>query len=255
MKNKSTITLFCTAFLAIASALHAQDKTVTLSSLEWQPYVDPAAPSKSVITAVAEAAFKKSGYTVKFDFSPWERAVKQATEGVTDGLFPEYPDASRDTDFVASESLPCGSLALAKLKTKSVSFAKMEDLKSYTIGVVRGYVNTKDFDAASYLKKEEEADDVSNMRKLVRERLDLVVVDALVGDYLMANDADLKASKDKVDYVQPVLEEKVLVVYFSKKAKDYQAKLQAFNDGLKAIKADGTMDKIIEASGLKGKLK
>ena len=47
----------------------------------------------------------------------------------------------------------------------------------------------------------------------------------------------------------PVLEEKSLYLCISKKAPDAEAKIKAFNDGLKIIKDNGTIDALLKANG------
>lgn len=61
---------------------------------------------------------------------------------------PEYYSEDLKKDFILSAPFP-EALGLFK-KDKNIQFKKIDDLKPYSIGVVRGYVNTAEFDAAAY---------------------------------------------------------------------------------------------------------
>jgi polar amino acid transport system substrate-binding protein len=50
-------------------------------------------------------------------------------------------------------------------------------MKQYTFGVVKGYVNTPEFDAAIFLKKVESASDEEYLRNLINGRVDLIFID------------------------------------------------------------------------------
>ncbi|MBF0552317.1 MAG: hypothetical protein HQK60_17515 [Deltaproteobacteria bacterium] len=55
--------------------------------------------------------------------------------------------------------------------------------------------------------------------------------------------------RDELEFMEPPLEIKPLYIAFSKQAKGYEEKLAAFNRGLKLIREDGTLDKIILSHG------
>ena len=96
-----------------------------------------------------------------------------------------------------------------------ISFSSLKDLIPYKIGVVRGYVNTKEFDAADYLNKDEANDDLTNFRKLLKNRVDLVIADKFVGKYVM--ETNLADDVDKIEFIEPPLENKDFkktVLYF-----------------------------------------
>ena len=221
----------------------AQEKVVTLASLDWEPYIGSKIQNNGYCAQIAVEAFKRGGYTVKIAYLPWERAVKESETGNYDGLFPEYFDQSRKEKFVYSDSFPGGPVGLMKRKDKAISFKKLQDLKPYTIGVVRGYINTAEFDAASYLKKTQSEGDDVNIKNLYNKQLDLIFIDQYVAQYIIKTQYPAYASE--LEFMKPALEKKDLYIAFSKKGKDSEAKRKAFNAGLKAMKADGTLQRII----------
>lgn len=233
--------------LSLASILTVcaqQEKTVTLASLDWEPYIGTKLPKQGCVAQIATEAFKTQGYQVKIDFLPWARAVASAKEGTHDGLFPEYYDEERLKDFVYSQPFKGGPVGFLKRKDAKITYATLEDLKPYKIGVVRGYVNTVEFDKATYLKKEEVDADLQNLKKLNAGRLDLIVIDKYVASYLAKQ--ELGADAVNFEFLSPPLEEKSLYIAFSKKAPDSAAKLSAFNKGLEAITKSGRLAELLK---------
>lgn len=225
---------------------YSQGKVVTLASLDWEPYIGSKISNNGYCAQIAVEAFKRSGYTVKIAYLPWERAVKESEAGNYDGLFPEYFDESRKVKFVYSDSFPGGPVGLMKRKDKAITFKKLQDLKPYTIGIVRGYINTAEFDAASYLKKTQSEGDDVNIKNLYNKQLDLIFIDQYVAQYIIKTQFPSYASE--LEFIKPALEKKSLYIAFSKKGKDSDAKRKAFNDGLKAMKADGSLQRIVSGA-------
>lgn len=188
-----------------------------------------------------------SGYPVQFKFMPWARAVEKAREGVYDGYLPEYYSESLQKDFFVSDPFPGGPLGIFKRKADQISFRTLSDLKPYTIGVVRGYINTREFDEAAYLHKVVANNDIANFRMLVGKRIDLVVADKFVGTYLLRR--DMPDREGDVEFMGPILEEKNLYLCISKKTINAESKIKAFNEGLKVIKENGKLASILHDNG------
>lgn len=234
------------SFLTPVLMLVAQsEKTVTLASLDWEPYIGKKLPNQGYVAQIVTEAYKTQGYSVKIEYLPWARAVSSAKEGTYDGLFPEYYNEERLADFVFSKEFKGGPLGFMKKKGSEIKFATLQDLKTYKIGVVRDYVNTAEFDAASYLKKEAADSDLANLKKLNAGRLDLVVIDKYVGAYLAKQEMPDAAAN--LEFMTPVLEEKSLYIAFSKKAAGSDAKREAFNKGLEELNKNGRMAEILKA--------
>ena len=253
MKKLLFMVLFCLSLFV--QGIYA-DQTVTLASLEWEPYIGPNMKNNGYVYEIVTEAFKLSGISVDIRFLPWARAVNTAKTGKRDGLFPEYYDESRLTDFVFSDSFPGGPVGLYKQKTKKVSYSvdpiqnqnkALKGLKDYRFGVVRGYINTKEFDDATYLKKEEVNNDETNLKKLFKGRIDFIFIDKFVASHIIKT--KYPNYIEKLEFMEPPLEVKPLYIAFSKKAKDYDVKLKAFNNGLKKLKEKGLIKKIMGKHG------
>jgi ABC-type amino acid transport substrate-binding protein len=245
---KKTFMLICLGVLALSlvSSAHA-GKKIVLATLDWEPYIGASMEDKGYVAELVKEAYKRKGYDLQIEFMPWARVIKMAKIGKYDGYFPEYYAEELKKDYEVSSPFPGGPLGFYKRKDKPVQYNSLKDLVPYRIGVVRGYVNTKEFDDAAYLKKEEATDDLTNFKKLLKNRLDLVVSDKFVGKFIVSK--NLPAQFKDLEFLEPPLENKDLFVCISHKATDYQEKISLFNEGLKEIIDDGTVTKILKKHG------
>ena len=229
------------------SAVHASEK-IKLTTTEWKPYVGSRLKNQGYVAELVIAAFKRSGKDVKIIFVPWARAVRLAEAKAVDGYFPEYYSDNLKKNFFVSDPFPGGPLGFFKRKGERITIKRLTDLKPYKIGVVRGYINTAEFDAAHYLMKDEATDDLMNFNKLIKGRIDLVVCDKFVGQFLLKQ--ELSSSAERIEFVSPPLEEKKLYICIGKNGTNSEQNIKAFNDGLKEMKADGSIAAIIKKNGL-----
>ncbi|KPA14846.1 amino acid ABC transporter substrate-binding protein [Candidatus Magnetomorum sp. HK-1] len=252
MKKCFIAMFFCLLFVQVLCA----GQTVTLATLEWEPYIGPNMKNNGYVHEIVAEALKRSEVEVDIRFLPWARAVNTAKTGKRDGLFPEYYDESRLADFVFSDSFPGGPVGLYKRKDKKIAYSldpqkdqslALKGLKDYRFGVVRGYINTKAFDEASFLTKEEVNSDETNLKKLFKGRIDLIFIDKYVAKHIIVT--KYPHFMGDLEFMEPPLEVKPLYIAFSKKAKDYEIKLKAFNSGLKKLKEEGMLNKIMEKHG------
>ncbi|MCA9974649.1 MAG: ABC transporter substrate-binding protein, partial [Anaerolineales bacterium] len=103
------------------------------------------------------------------------------------------------------------------------------------------------FKAADYLQKEAAERDEQNLRKLMLNRLDLVVVDQFVAESVIAQ---IPEAEDSLEFLSPPLDVKPLYLILSRNTENSAQKLADFNEGLRQIIADGTVAKIMEKHGL-----
>lgn len=251
----SSVFLSATLSLGILPA-QAQTKKVVLNTLDWEPYIGEKLPGKGYVYEIVNEAFKSMGYQVEIRFVPWARAVDEGETGHVDGIFPEYMDEGRLASFVYSASYPGGPLGFLARKDSKISIPgdlqkdqtrTLQGMKQYSFGVVRDYVNTKEFDGASFLKKDVADSDEQNIRKLQAKRSDLIVIDKFVAQYLIKTKLPQAASE--LEFLEPPLEVKPLYVLFSKKTPGAAQKLKDFNEGLAKLQKAGTIKTILKTHG------
>jgi polar amino acid transport system substrate-binding protein len=250
------------ALLAAASALQAADgpvKAVQLATTDWAPYIGQDLPEHGYVHILVTRAFAKAGYEAQIRFYPWARALALAREGKVAGLMPEYYDASRTKEFAYSDGFPGGPVGFyarrdRKLKIPPTLATKpaqaLQTLKHLRFGVVRGYLNAPAFDTAPGLTRDEARDDLTNLRKLYHGRVDAIVIDRHVAEYLLRTEVPEFAAE--LEYLEPPLARHSLFVAFSRTAPDYEALLRAFNRGLEDLELSGELAAIRRQAGLGG---
>ncbi len=212
------------------------NQQVYMTSLEWPPYSGEDLEQKGLSVAVAKAAFLAMGYELVVDFKPWVRSVALASK--TDryaGYFPEY---YFDTDeFVFSDSIGTGPLGLVENRKSPISWREVDDLREYRIGVVQGYVNTAEFDALvaqGLISVEASANDIRNIYKVAKGRLDAAVIDSNVLDYLISIDQRAEMLAGRVRMNERLLETKQIYLAFKNTPEGHNWR-EIFNQGLEKI--------------------
>jgi len=238
------IVIFNIFIYCSATNLMSQSNLIKLATLEWPPYVSKKVKGMGFTSEIANQTFKKAGYDVKIYFMPWAKVLKDVERGKYDAGFPAYYSKQRNFIYGLSKMIAKGPLVFAKRKDSPIDYKQLTDLKKFKIGIVRGYVNTTEFDNANYLKKEIGNSDEQNLRKLLKKRLDLVVIDKYTAIHILKT--KIIKEKESITFLNIPLEEKGLYVAFSKKKSDYKKKLDIFNTAFDAITKEGLIDKIMK---------
>lgn len=234
---------FCT--LLAACFLFVSDgkaEEITLTTLEWPPYTGDSLPKFGATTEVVRQALELVGVKLKVVSLPWKRAISTADKDPTvAAYFPGYHCDHRDA-FVKSASIGSGPLGLAEHVEADVSWSSLSDLseQQIRIGTVSGYQNTADFDHmvdAGELRVVQARDDLTNLRKLSRKRLDAVVIDKLVMSYMLVTEPALKDFENSIRFDETPLENKELYVCF-KEGEGVDELVARFNEALAGLDSD-----------------
>ncbi|WP_461210341.1 substrate-binding periplasmic protein [Desulfocurvus sp. DL9XJH121] len=245
---KRLLLLFCALLLALAPlGTPPRAETLRLATLEWPPYIGHDLPEEGYVAELVRKTFARSGLAVEFVYLPWTRAVSETRAGRFHGYLPEYYSPELHEDFVLSRPFPGGPLHLFTPKGRMVAFGSLKDLVPYRIGVVRGYANTPEFDAADFLNKYQAANDVTNLRMLARGRIDLMVLDLNVARFLAAREL---GSPDAVRPLLPALGDKALYVCFPKSRSDHERLREALDKGLRILEQSGAAGRMALPRGM-----
>ena len=134
----------------LATPLSAGQK-LTLVTGEWAPYTAEKMVGYGFFTEIVSAVFKEAGLNVEYKFLPWIRCEKEVKEGTAFAAFPyKITDERKQTyDFSDPIANSTGRFFYLKSRIKSeVKWAKLEDLKSHSVGGALGYWYEKDFATA-----------------------------------------------------------------------------------------------------------
>lgn len=213
-------------------------RTVHLVSLFWPPYVGKELPFGGIDTQLIRQALAQEGLDLKVDFVPWTRALAMFESGMIDGIYPEYPErGDKHTHCAMSQAYRTANLSIAEPVDKPITWDQVRDLSRYRIGIVRGYLNTPEFDALvanGLVRVEVEPTDVINLRKVAAQRIDGALIDPEVYRYMTENDVSLQPLLGLIQLNPKPLAERTLHICFLDTARGRSLR-QVFHAGLKDL--------------------
>lgn len=226
----------------------SQAATVEVTTVNWAPYYGDTLDDGGVIAALARAAFEQQGHEMTVAFIPWKRAMAMTKRGKYDAVLGAYYSDDRAKDFIFSEpfyEIEVGFMALNDLGM--ASYDSLTDLKGYTIGYNDGWAYGEAFEEADYLNKQAASNQTLNVRKLFGDRVDMVAMARGIFRYEVSKLEN--ASLSDVTFVEPLLMTGKLHMMFGEDHPKAEQLRDDFNAGLKAIRANGTYDEIVDAYG------
>ncbi|MES2048935.1 MAG: transporter substrate-binding domain-containing protein [Pseudomonadota bacterium] len=214
-----------------------------ISEDNWYPY---AALKDGKIAGFAvdviEAAYAKMNIKVEFISAPYSRCLMLTKAGRALGCFDSLNDLTLAPDFLFHHEplfkATIGIYATGKNPSASVSVG---DLRGRTVGVTHEYTYGDEIEGDKKIVREVAPSDLSNLRKLLKGRSEFSLVYTRIVDYLEVAYAD--EFKGRVHQVGVAYEDK-LFVSFSKARPDSQHYADLLDQGLIAIRADGTYRKL-----------
>ena len=230
---------FCLALIALLCLPLAAEPR--LATLEYPPYSSQTLPSGGSIVELTRRAFATQGYTPRIDFMPWARVRAELHSGRYQGALALWPQEIKEERLHASRPLFYSQLGLFVRRRAPVTFSGLDDLRGRRVGIVRGYGYPPRI-LGSGIVTEEAVDDISNLRKLAARRFDLVLLERLVGEYLVAGDAELRG---RLVWQDPALERIPLVVGFTEPRAGQPDWAAIFERGLRELHASGEYIRIL----------
>ncbi|MCP4321673.1 MAG: transporter substrate-binding domain-containing protein [Psychromonas sp.] len=217
-------------------------------TVDWAPFYGSDMTNYGVITEIVQTAFKRVDIQASIRFIPWKRAMQEVSIGKTDILMGAYYTEERDQTFFYSDAIYEITLGLIALKSLGVNnYKNLKELRPYTIGISRGWANSEEFDEADYLKKEGASNQILNVRKLFKKRVDMISISFGVFRYEVASTSNYKI--EDVIFIKPPLNISPIYLITSRSNPNKESVMRAFNMGLTEIKQDGSYDKILRAHG------
>lgn len=247
-RTSTVIVALALALVMVVVKPGVASKVISLATTEWPPYVSQKLANNGFASEIITKAFTRVGYTVELSFMPWKRALGKVEAGHYDAAYPAYYSEERARIYALSKPFSVGPIGFYKRKDRDIPYQTLRDLQPYRIGVVRGYVNTPEFDAEAFFEKDLADNDEQNLRKLLKGRVDLIVIDKLTAQYLL--NTALPEGERHLEFLNPPLAEKLIHVLFSRQTKDYEKIRNDFHRGLQQIVEDGMMQQILEKHGL-----
>ena len=222
---------------------------ITIATLEYAPFTGKNLKFNGFVNHVIAEAFQRKGYSVKFAYLPWKRAVLETKNGQYAALSYVYLSKDRETEFFVSDPISEEKIVFFHLKSNPIQdWENLADLKNYKIGATRGYTYTQEFWQAvdsKRLKVEITDSDSQNFKKLLAGRIDIFPSGLANGYSLLKK--EFPASKFQLITFHPKpLAQTTGHLAFSRSRKNSANLLQMFNQGLAELKQEGLYDRFVK---------
>lgn len=242
------VNLLLASLVLIAAPAFAAPKVITAAADPWPPFVDQSNPTEGLSLEIIREAMKTQDYEVKMVFVPWARAEAGVKDGTYDILPNVWHTDSRAKEMLYSKPYAINAVKFMKLKGDPFEFKGLDSLKGKRLGTVRGYGYGDAFSKSPDFAREDVADVITNVKKLVAKRIDLTLDDEIVAKSIMAKtDAKLL---DQVEFTKEALSSNTLHVASGLKNPRHKEIVEAFDKGFEIIKGNGTLDKVLKKYGM-----
>ena len=230
----------------ITSGFSEENRKVCLATSNWEPYYGDALPGNGFYAEITRAAFQRVGIEFIVEFHPWNRALEMSKRGKFDGLLGAYYNEERSRYFTYTDSVYESQEVFFCKKDAQISYASLNDLSKYMIGVVRGWGSIEILKKAN-LNLDEVTDHDMNIKKLMAGRIDLICTEKIA--LLNLIQTKYPQWKDAIKIVPRPLVTLKIFNPISNKIPNHEKIVKDFNRGLKMIKDDGTFEKILTKHG------
>ena len=248
----SPSTLIHVAFLLIflVSNVTQANETVRITNGDGPPYLSKTLKHHGVASHIIVESFKSQKINVEWGFFPWKRAFKNAQNGTWDGSAIWSKNEPRLKSFYFSEPVIEAKGVIFHRKGMPFSWKDYDDLSKYTIGAATGYFYGDDFKKAEddgLIKIYRVTKDVTNFKKLLKNRIDLVFVEEDVGLEILKTQFSPEQVA-KITNSPNAYRSTTYHLILNKKTPSNENTIKAFNAGLRGLKNSGTLQHMLSES-------
>ena len=224
--------------------------TINLASADYPPFYGKDIKDQGPVTKIVREAFGAVGHKVNIKFYPWVRGEKLAAECKVDGMFPPWDKPERRAWGIFSDPIPpANEIGFYRHNDNSEVLSDLKSNKdNISVGIVNGYVYPDSF-LNSGMQTKVVNTDLNNLKKLLRKRIDLALLDKAQAKYLINTQIEEK-HRNRLTWVEPSIQKNEQYLVMCKKAVNADKKIADFNAGLKIITDNGRVDEILSEHGL-----
>ena len=245
--------LICAILLmaVLTAPLRAADlPVVIINTGESPPFMSESLPGGGAGPELIREAYSRAGYRAEVRFRPWKRALLEGRLGKVDGVSFSVKDEGRKQHYLFSDVVVEYSRHFYHLKSRPFDWRKLEDLKGLTIALDSGFRYPPDFlqagkDNLFHLIPGRGLS--PNLRLLLSGRIDLYPRTAGEVEFMLKTQFG-EAARQKIARHPRPFETVAFHVIFGKKGKQAEIFRDAFNQGLNEIRADGTLDRLLDGA-------
>mgnify|MGYP006276359195 CR=1 FL=1 len=237
--------LLLLSLLIVALPARADTPATIVTWHDWGPYVGASLPGKGIAGLIVREAFAGTGRDVSIRFRPWNRAYKEASEGMHLAAFPYAHNERRARDFRFTDALFSTSVRLFAARSHVDQDKWVESIDHPSICLPQGYntrIAERLFGPVRIVIKRPRAM-VNCMHMLRFARVDLVLVSERVGEFIINHEPGL--TKDDFLILSHRFETPVHIMV-SRALPNSQSLVKELNEQIGRMKANGRIESVLE---------
>ena len=221
---------------------------IRITNGEWAPYLSEFLPENGFASHVVKTAFELAGIDVEYGFFPWKRSYKLAREGSWHGSVVWVHTGERAGDFYFSDTVVEDNEYLFHLKSFSLEWDEVEDLRGLKIGgtlhTVYPLFDRAEAEGILYLERTGTYENL--YRRLLKKRIHAIPQVSQVGKYLIRTTLT-PAEQARITYAPRVIQTRRYRLMLSKAVPGNDMLMAEFNRGLAALRAQGIYQRMHDA--------
>jgi len=176
-----------TVLLFTCLSLAARGEKLRIVTEPWAPYVyEENGKVRGLDYETTAIVFQRLGIEIEWQFLPWKRCLAMLEQGQADGALDIFHSDERDSTLLfPNEPLSQVEFVMFYANGRPHPFRTLEDLQGLNIGTSPGYLYSDDFRTSPLFNREPAPTHEANFGKLLRGRIDLLITDRRVGQYLL----------------------------------------------------------------------
>ena len=228
--------------IAFSLNILAQNQELNLASDIWPPFTNTE-NGKSVALDLVKLALKRANIDTKFSITEFNDVIIGVENNTYDGSAALWESTERDKTLIFSEPYLQNQLVLVGLKGADVSIETVAGLAGKKVGVVKDYAYGSRLLDASNLELIFSESDQINLEKLFDKKIDYLLVDNLLIQYLMKY--QLNDVNELLSISETPFKTKTLHFVLNKKVDNAQEIINKFNENIKIMIKDGTYNEVL----------
>lgn len=235
---------FWLGFLFAVCSAMGWASTIRLVSPEYPPYASAATPNAGAMVELIQQTLGKK-YQVKIVFLPWARALSEVNSGRVDGAILMWPADYVGLQLSASRPIFMSKLGFYTRSTEPLPSVDLSQLRGKIVGTVRAYGYPTSLKEAG-VSFEEVNDDQTNLKKLSAGRIDRIIVERTVGQYLLRTLPAAAKWSQQVIWREPAIASLPLTIGFAKTKPEIIEAAAFFEQEMQRLKKSGQLRELAE---------
>lgn len=221
--------------------LAAQDNVLKLASDTWPPFTNQE-NKRSVAMDIVREALSRNSIETAYTITTFNEVLKGIKKEDFAGSAALWKNNEREKYLLFSKPYLKNKLILVGKKGSDVSMTSLKELKGKSVALVSNYAYGKK--EAAGVNIVEGKNDQENLKKLLADSVDYMLVDALLIEYLLTYQKDETAQYLEIG-TNTILE-KDLYFAIRKDVKDAAEIIEKFNASIDEMMVDGTYNLILQ---------